>query len=744
MNSPVPRLVYRLALPLLACGWAVVSSGQTSTPAPLNEEVVQLSPFSVSTTKDNGYRASNAVSATRLNTQIKDVPISITAFTEEFINDVNPNLFNEVVSYAPGVTKTNASFGGTRDMINIRGFEQNSPLRNGFAGAGLIDPAVIARVEVSRGPSSVLYGSLAPGGVVNYITKRPKAERGGELSVSAGSYERLGASLDVWGSIDQGQTLRYRVITLGQTNKDIYPNYRQERTLVFPAIQWVPNKNWSVTLDYEKSNTVEHATPLLRPQIRPRNFTPAVNEGWSFYPGLPRNFSYSSASDLRDQDNTVVSAEILGKIAGWDIRAYYNFNERNVYFASTGTSDVQNNLPADASFNFLGRRGRLEGNDAHGVAYQLEASHEFVFGSNDLKVLFGGLDSHGSGGAYQANRPGALNPPKWDLRDPSTWDNNVYVRPQDRVLASSSWSYSKTQAAYATAVATLFQKRLTLLGGFRINKLNSESLNRISSVKTVNPSVRKNSPQIGALVKLTDNIGFYASYSTSFAGQPGTKLIRNVPSGPIEPVEGEGYDAGFKVDLMDGRLSLNLGVYQATNDNFATNIFELDPVTSLTFQTTVTGRTMRSEGVEFEATYVPNKNLQIYTSYSYMDAYVKKSILANFPLGTPISFAPKHSANLLTKYSFTDGTLKGFHIGTGVQAISDQFYSEERGSSLVPFSTGSYALVDVFGGYSWKNRGHLPCSINFQIKNFFDSYYNPSFFNRYQPRRLLITYKISF
>ena len=743
MNSPVPRLVYRIALPLVACGLAIVSSGQTSTPAPLNEEIVQLSPFVVSTSKDIGYRASNAVSATRMNTPIKDIPISITAFTEEFINDINPTLFNEVVSYAPGVTKTNANFGGTRDMINIRGFEQNSPLRNGFAGAGLIDPAVIARVEVSRGPSSVLYGSLAPGGVVNYITKRPMAKRGGELSVSAGSFDRLGATLDVWGSIDQAQTLRYRIVALGETNKDIYPNYRKERTLIFPAIQWVPNKNWSITWDYEKSNTVENATPLLRPQIRPRNFTPSVNAGWSFYPGLPRNFSYSSATDRRDQDNTVTSAEILGKIADWNIRAYYNFNQRGVFFGSTGTSDVTNNLPADPSFNFLGRRGRVEGNDAHGVAYQLEASHNFVFGSNDLNVLFGGLDTHGSGGSYQSNRPGALNPPKWDLRNPSTWDNNVYVNPQDLVLASSSWSYSKTQAYYATAVATLFNKRLTLLGGFRTNKLNSESLNRVTNVKIVNLAVRKNSPQIGALVKLTDNIGFYTSYSTSFAGQPGTKLIRNVPSGPIPPVEGKGYDAGFKFDLMDGRLSFNLGVYQATNTNFATNIFELDPLTSLTFQTTVTGRTMRSEGFEFEATYSPIKNFQIYTSYSYMDAFVKESILANFPVGTPISFAPKHSANLMAKYTFTDGAMKGFHIGTGVQSISKQYYSEEMGSSVVPFSTGSYTLADVFGGYSWKHRGHLQSSINFQIKNCFDSYYNPSFFNRYQPRRLMITYKIS-
>jgi iron complex outermembrane receptor protein len=711
---------------------------------PANDEVVQLSPFVVSTSNDRGYQASNAVSATRLNVPIKDVPIALTAFTEEFINDVNADLINEIVTYAPGVSKTNASFGGTRDMVNIRGFEQTSPLRNGFTGAGLIDPAVIARVEVSRGPSSVLYGSLAPGGVINYITKRPKAERGGDISVSVGSYERLGAELDVWGSLNESKTLRYRLVTVGETSKDIYPNYKQERTLVFPVLQWVPNADWSITVDYERSNTVEHATPLLRPQVRPRNFTPSVNAGWYFYPGLPRNFSYSSATDLRDQENTVVSAEVLGKIAGWNVRGFFNYNHRDVWFGSTGTSDVQNNLPADASFNYLGRRGRLERNDARGKSYQVETSKEFVFGRNELKLLVGALYSTGTGSASQANRPGGLNPPKWDLRDPSTWDNNVYVRAQDLVLSSWSGSGSDTRAAYVTAVASFFDRRLTVLGGYRTNELESDSTNKLTGVKTVNPSVSKDSPQVGALVKLNNNLGLFASYSTSFSGQPGTKLIRNVPSGPIEPVEGKGYDLGIKFDFMDGRISGNLGVFQATNDNFATNIFELDPVTSATFQTTVTGRTMESKGTEFEVTYVPSENVQLYFSYAYLDAYIEKSILANYPVGTPLSFAPEHSAHFLGKYSFSEGSLKGFSVGAGVQAISDQFYSEEIGSSVVPFRLDGYALADVFGSYSWNRGAKHRSTVSLQVKNVFDTYYDPSFFNRYQPRRVLLTYKTTF
>ena len=735
-----PRLFTRarFALPLLVCALPSFSPGQT--PAG-KSETVQLSEFVVSTSADRGYRASNAVSATRLNIAIKDIPISLTAFTEEFIRDVSPDMMNEIVTYAPGVTKTNASFGGTRDQMNIRGFE-TQPLRNGFAGAGLVDPATISRVEVSRGPSSVLYGSLAPGGVINYLVKRPKAERGGDLSLSVGSYDRLGAQLDIWGSIDPSEKIRYRFVAVGDTRKDIYPNYRSEHTLVFPVIQWLPFPDWSITADFERSKTAENSTPLLKPQIRPSNFSPAQRVGWSFYP-LPKDFSYSNKNDLREQDNTVSSIEVLGKVIGWDVRGYYNFNQRHVYFLSTGTSDVTNNLPADASFNYLGRRGRLEGNNATGEALQLETSRKFTFGSNFVQVLVGGQDLRGFNNGFQYNRAGGLNPPKWDLRDSSTWDRDAYIRLSDLVLSSYNYNNSKTRSYYATAIGNFFQNRLTLLGGYRLNELENFTRNRITNVTTVNPSVKKNSPQFGGMLKITKTIGLYASYSTSFSGQPGTKFVRGVPSGPIEPVEGEGYDAGLKFDFIDGRLSFNAGVFKATNDNFATNIFEIVPGTSTTLQSTITGRTMESTGAEFEGTYVANQNLQIYASYGYMDASIKKSVVANFPVGTPLSFAPKHSFSFLGKYTFTQGMLKNAHVGSGVQAISEQFYSEELGSSVVPFKLDGYALVDFFCGYSWKHRGHLQSSLQLQVKNLFDSDYDPSFFNRYQPRRFLLTYRIS-
>src|SRR6202030_1157531 len=135
---------------------------------------IKLSAFTVSTNKDVGYLASNSVSATRTNTPIKDLPFSISAFTPQFMADINARDLFDVVRYAPGVTTGGREFTGGNASYVIRGFQQ-APEIDGFtAGAAgiYVDTANVERVEVVKGPASILYGAIAPGGTVNYITKR--------------------------------------------------------------------------------------------------------------------------------------------------------------------------------------------------------------------------------------------------------------------------------------------------------------------------------------------------------------------------------------------------------------------------------------------------------------------------------------------------------------------------------------------------------------------------------------------
>src|SRR5690349_9487443 len=202
MSSHPRRAVARLFSVRAACAAlaaVVAAQAQPGTPAAnaaANDDVVKLSEFQVSTSADKGYRAGNSVSATRIDTPIKDLPFAVSAFTQQFIADIGARDLFDVVQYAPSVTSSGREFNAGNSVYTIRGFDQ-VPQHDGFVGEAYIDTTSIERVEVVKGPSSVLYGQVAPGGTVNYITKRPAAKPFAVWNVQAGTSSFLRTSLDL-------------------------------------------------------------------------------------------------------------------------------------------------------------------------------------------------------------------------------------------------------------------------------------------------------------------------------------------------------------------------------------------------------------------------------------------------------------------------------------------------------------------------------------------------------------------
>ena len=157
MNYLSPELRdTRAARSLLACtlgaalalsATAVRAQTSAATAAAGGDEVLKLSEFQVSTTADKGYRAGNSVSATRIDTPIKDLPFAISAFTQQFISDVGARDLWDVVQYAPSVTSAGREFNAGNSVYTIRGFDQ-APQHNGFVGEAYIDTVSVERVEV--------------------------------------------------------------------------------------------------------------------------------------------------------------------------------------------------------------------------------------------------------------------------------------------------------------------------------------------------------------------------------------------------------------------------------------------------------------------------------------------------------------------------------------------------------------------------------------------------------------------
>ena len=176
---------------------------------------VRISPFDVARHLDRGYRASNSVSGSRFDTPIRELPFAIQAFTDSFIVDVKPVNLHDVARYSPGVTYRSNDFNEGNANLAIRGFAVSSVpggvqmLRDGTPGPSVHDFTNVSRVEIVKGPSSFLYGQVAPGGIVNVITKSPQSRFAAAAELGAGSYGQYRAGADVTGPLAPG--LFYRV-----------------------------------------------------------------------------------------------------------------------------------------------------------------------------------------------------------------------------------------------------------------------------------------------------------------------------------------------------------------------------------------------------------------------------------------------------------------------------------------------------------------------------------------------------
>lgn len=238
-----------------------------------DEEVFELSPFRVDSSDDQGYRATNTISGTRLNTKIKDIPLSVEAITEEFIEDVGALDVREALEFSSGVllsseiandTGEQRSFdfspsnsgGGfaTSDDINqgtlkIRGYTTNTMLRNGFTVPGNLSSADLGRIEVARGPQALLYGVNSLGGIVNTIPKYPTAAPRYSTSLTVGGNDLFRTIFDASGPVSD--TFSYRVIGEYQERGIELDDYLQTDISLSPKFEYRPTEKTSVYLDMQ-------------------------------------------------------------------------------------------------------------------------------------------------------------------------------------------------------------------------------------------------------------------------------------------------------------------------------------------------------------------------------------------------------------------------------------------------------------------------------------------------------------
>jgi iron complex outermembrane receptor protein len=256
---------------LTACILIASLHAQTASPSSTDTQgdaTVKLPSFTVSENQDKGYLAANSVSATRISTPIADLPFAVSAFTPQFIADIGAQDIGDIVMYAAGVSNGSNGF-SYQAAFYLRGFQQY-PEENGFFEGqyanNYVDASAIERVEVVKGPASLLYGQIQPGGTVNYITKQPEPKRFEKINIQAGSYNFYRGTLDVNEPLI-GDTLLFRFNgSVEKSFQFVHPS-KEVITVLAPSLKWNITPILSAKLLYQGYKNMMDPQVFLRPQM---------------------------------------------------------------------------------------------------------------------------------------------------------------------------------------------------------------------------------------------------------------------------------------------------------------------------------------------------------------------------------------------------------------------------------------------------------------------------------------------
>jgi len=345
-----------------------------------------LSPFKVTTDKDSGYRATNSISGSRLDTAIKDIPMPIEVITERFLRDTGSTDLRQSLRYSAGILLQSQNDYGTpggayqgpggvnnaegatanksQSSVKIRGFVTESVLRDGYLRQNSTDSINIGRVEVVRGPAALLYGIGNFGGIVNYLPKLPSNKQGGAVGFSFGSYDFKRATLDVSGPVTKTWDLNYRVTGAWEDAGDYTQYKKTSHNFISPVITFKPTKTTEVLVDYENGSAKDKGIGFQRVRSSvgpgPNN---DQNEHAAFYtlPGTdPRTFRWSGpdtylntkASNLRVQVTQQI-LENLNLLVGYN-GSKVNYKKLDVIGNLQGWTDqFANSATAFAGVPFI-------------------------------------------------------------------------------------------------------------------------------------------------------------------------------------------------------------------------------------------------------------------------------------------------------------------------------------------------------------------------------------------------------
>ncbi|MDB5208859.1 MAG: TonB-dependent receptor [Flavisolibacter sp.] len=666
-----------------------------------------------------------------------DLPQSIAIIGQGLIREQQALRLSDVIKNVNGVYLSTTR-GNVQESFSARGysFGSNNLFKNGarINSGAMPEMSSLERVEVLKGSAAILFGQVAPGGIVNLVTKEPKFKSGGEVSMRIGSYDLYKPSVDFYGPLSS--SIAYRINGTFETANSFRHNVSSKRYYVNPSFL------------FKISDKTEL---LVEGDYLHHRFTPDFGIGSldnTKIAVVPRSRFMGTSWQYNTTQQTTATATLKhGFNEGWKLNTSLSYQlYKRDYFSVERIQAAANGdwirplgkIISDETYytgqvNLTGKfaTGKLE----HALLTGIDADH-YLTSNNDFSFPpVAGLPA----GSY--DRINILDPAKYAQRTdiPSVTIIRKREAPVDRI------------GAYVQDLVKLSDK-FNVLAGFRwsyISTAGIDSTNLLTGAKTTGKTKTDIafSPRLGLVYKPATSTSFFASYANSFNINTGQDVEGNAITASVI----DQYEIGVKNELFNGALSANVTAYRILNNNLAqTAPFLADGTPNNNSNIKVlTGQTT-SDGVEIDLAAHPLNSIDIRAGYSYnFTRYTKTADnTGSFKTGERLVNNPAHTANGSVFYTFNTGALKGFKAGASVFYIGERFggwnntVGQLQGySRLIPVD--GFTTIDVSAGYTYKKVSLLAKVSN--LTNTFNYYVHENYsINPIAPAQFIATASYKF
>jgi iron complex outermembrane receptor protein len=669
---------------------------------------MELSATEVDSTTDRStsYQPGAGSSVLRTSQSTLEIPQVVNVVPAQVLRDQKPRNLDDALGNISGITQGN-TLASTQDTLMKRGFGGNrdgSIMHNGMPLVqGRAFGATADSVEVLKGPASLLYGIMDPGGVVNVVSKRPELQSYNAITARASGYalgrDGSGGTLDSTGAIgDSG--LAYRMI-IDHEDEDYWRNFGTHReTLVAPSLAWYGDST-QVVLSYEH-----------------REFLAPFDRGTALDPRTNHPLNIPKTERLDEPFNNMEGRSDLTQLS-LDHQFNDNLKGHFGYSWNRETYDA-NQLRVNAINATTGAVTRS--NDAtHGAV----STDSFAIASLDGNVQIGGFQNDLQVGVDDEKRKIF----RADLLRQSTTSGFNYLspvygleQPSSTVSASDS---DQTDKLRATSIfmqdAFHLNDQWILVAGARYQTYDQIAGRGRPFVANTNINGQKLLPRAGLVYQWNSNLSFYGSYTESL--KP-TSTIAPLSSGvvidsSVLPEEAKSYELGAKLDIP-GRLTATVALFDIHKKNVMVSQF--NDTTKLTDWRT--SGAARSRGIELDVSGELTDRWSLIGSAAFIDAETTKDPLYK---GNQLWNVARRTAALSAVYDFGSVLGGGDRLRAGAGA---HYIGERPGDSANSFYLPSYTVADAFASYDTKVDSHK-LNIQFNVKNLFDRTYYTSSVNRY-------------